>query len=193
MSQDLEVPKDFLRQLPDNLPVPIDDRLCSHLTGLAIPSIKLTSTSGSTINLGDLLGTLVIYCYPMTGKPNHNLPKGWIEIPGAAGCTPQSCSFRDHHQELKDLNVEVFGISTQTTADQIEAAQRLNLPFQLLSDRRFEFAQALNIPMFEVEGRRLLNRVTLIVKEGKIVKYFYPVFPPDQNIKQVLNWLSDNF
>jgi peroxiredoxin len=190
MLQNSEVPKDFLRQIPDNLPIPMDDGLCSHLTGLSIPDVNLISTSGITVNLAQVKGLMVIYCYPKTGKPNHHLPEGWIQIPGAAGCTPQSCSFRDHYHEFQDLDVKVFGISTQSPEDQAEASQRLHLPFELLSDESFEFAEGLGLPIFEVEGRKLIKRVTLIVKDRRVVKYFYPIFPPDKNIDEVLAWFQ---
>lgn len=190
MLQNSEVPKDFLRQIPDNLPIPMDDGLCSHLTGLGIPDVNLISTSGIKVNLSQVKNLMVIYFYPMTGKPNQILPEGWIQIPGAAGCTPQSCSFRDHYHELQDLGVKVFGISTQSPEDQAEASLRLHLPFELLSDASFEFADGLGLPMFEVEGRKLIKRVTLIVRENRIVKYFYPIFPPDKNVDEVLAWLQ---
>lgn len=189
MSNQPNIPSDFLRTIPDNLPIPIDDNSCSHLTGLLLPNINLNSTSGNIVNLSQISGLVVIYCYPMTGKPNQNLPDGWILIPGAAGCTPQSCSFRDHYQELIDLNVTVFGISTQSTDDQLEAVNRLHLPFELLSDISLTFANNLKLPIFKVEEKQLLKRVTIIAKDGKILKYFYPIFPPDKNIDDVLFWL----
>ena len=176
-------------ELPENLPVPIDDGACDHLPGTALPALSLPSTGGRTINPARISGWLVIYCYPMTGRPGVALPDGWDQIPGARGCTPQSCSFRDHYQELEPLNVQVFGLSTQTTDYQREAAERLHLPFELLSDNSLAFAQALRLPMFEVDGSFLLKRVTLIAKDGKIAKHFYPVFPPDRNIDDVLAWL----
>lgn len=186
-----EVPKDVLFELPKDLPAPLDDGACNHLLGLMLPSVNLVSTGGKTINLSQISGWLVIYCYPMTGKPGRVIPSGWIQIPGAAGCTPQSCSFRDRYSELKALNCQIFGISTQTTEDQQEASERLHLPFELLSDAAFQLAEALRLPMFEVENMRLLKRVTLIIKDAKIVKYFYPVFPPDKNIDDVLSWLRE--
>jgi peroxiredoxin len=134
---------------------------------------------------GDLL-------LPMTGRPARTLPAGWDQIPGARGCTPQSCSFRDHYRELQALKAQVFGLSTQTTEYQREAAERLHLPFELLNDSSFAFAQALRLPMFEVEGIRLIKRVTLIAKDGTIVKHFYPVFPPDKNINDVLAWVRSD-
>lgn len=190
--QNFEIPKDVLVEIPKDLPVPLDDGACNHLLGLMLPSVNLVSTDGKTVNLSQIAGCLVIYCYPMTGRPGKFIPSGWIEIPGAAGCTPQSCSFRDRYSELKALNCQLFGISTQTTEEQLEASERLHLPFQLLSDAAFQFSEALRLPMFEVNGMRLLKRVTLIVKDAKIIKYFYPVFPPDKNIDDVLSWLREN-
>jgi peroxiredoxin len=175
-------------ELPKDLPIPIDDGACDHLPGLSLLSMDLPSTSGRTINLATLPGWVVIYCYPMTGRPGVPLPDGWDQIPGARGCTPQSCAFRDHYQELTALNAQVFGLSTQTTEYQREAAERLHLPFELLSDSLLQFANALNLPTFEIEGMRLIKRVTLIARNGKIVKYFYPIFPPDRNVADVIEW-----
>jgi peroxiredoxin len=181
-----------IHELPKDLPVLVDDGACNHLTGIALPSVAMPSTGGQTVNPAQIPGWLVIYCYPMTGRPDQSLPDGWDQIPGARGCTPQSCSFRDHYRELQALNVQVFGLSTQTTEYQREAAERLHLPFELLSDGSFAFAQALRLPMFELEDMRLIKRVTLIAKDGKIVKHFYPVFPPDRNTDEVLAWLHAN-
>ena len=175
-----------IHELPKDLPVPVDDGACDHLPGVALPAVVLPSTGGRTVNPAQIPGWVVIYCYPMTGRPDRTLPDGWDQIPGARGCTPQSCSFRDHYREL---DAQVFGLSVQTTDYQREAAERLHLPFELLSDSSFAFAQALRLPMFEVEGMRLIKRVTLIAKDRKIVKHFYPVFPPDRNIDDVLAWL----
>lgn len=176
-------------ELPKDLPVPVDDGACDHLPGMALPSVALPSTQGRSINPAEVPGWLLIYCYPMTGRPGVALPHGWDQIPGARGCTPQSCSFRDHYRELDALKVQVFGLSTQTTDYQREAAERLDLPFELLSDSSFAFADALHLPTFEVEGMCLIKRVTMIAKDERIVKHFYPVFPPDRNIDDVLGWL----
>ncbi|XP_021953121.1 peroxiredoxin DOT5 [Folsomia candida] len=181
--------------LPADLPVPKDDGACDHLIpGTLIPSITLTATDSSTVNLSTLPGTVVIYCYPRTGQPGVPLPDGWDLIPGARGCTPQSCSFMDHFKELQKLGVShVFGLSTQDTAYQAEAWQRLHLPFNILSDEKKEFVNALNLPTFEVEGCGVLvKRVTILAKEGKILKVFYPVFPPDKSAQVVMDWLKDN-
>lgn len=176
--------------LPANLPVPIDDGVCQHLQNAMLPDIALASTQGSPVNLRQLTGWSVIYIYPMTGLPGTALPDGWDNIPGARGCTPQSCAFRDHHSELQQLGARVFGLSTQTTAYQTEAATRLHLPFDLLSDAQFAFTDALQLPTFEVNHQRLIKRITLLVLDGKITHLMYPVFPPDQNATQVIDWLK---
>jgi peroxiredoxin len=180
-----------LTDLPKDLPTPLDDGACNHLIGEYLPSISLSGTQGGYIDLSAISGYVVIYCYPMTGKPGVPLPDGWDAIPGARGCTPQSCAFRDHYQELKNLGSQVFGISTQSTEDQIEAKMRLHLPFELLSDRDLSFAYKLKLPTFETNTKYLIKRVSLIVKDGKIVKFFYPVFPPDRNADDVINWFKE--
>ncbi len=144
------------------------------------------------MDLSALDGRTVVYCYPMTGRPGRALPQGWDEIPGARGCSPQSCSFRDHHAELRDLGARVFGISTQDTDHQLEAAERLHLPFELLSDEDLKFAAALGLPTFEVEGVGLLRSLTFVANDGLIEKVFYPVFPPNKNAEEVIEWLSQN-
>ena len=183
-----------LSTLPDDLPVPTDDGASTHLVGLAVPPLRLMSTNGQEICLMEISQSkrTVVYCYPLTGKPGQELPAGWSDIPGARGCTPQSCSFRDHYQKLLSLNAAVFGLSTQTTEFQQEAASRLHLPFPLLSDFQRVFANALNLPMFEVESQILTKRLTMIIWQGKIVKVFYPVFPPDKNAQEVIAWLTNN-
>jgi len=183
---------DSIYQLRENLPLPVDDGACNQLLGLRLPSIALPATSGGKVELSSLAGTTVLYCYPRTGRPDQEMPKGWNEIPGARGCTPQSCAFRDHYDELNTLRAGVFGLSTQNTGYQQEAAQRLHLPFALLSDGELQFVSALRLPTFEVGEMTLIKRLTLIVRDGRIVKVFYPVFPPDQNAQQVINWLSRN-
>lgn len=157
---------------------------------MSLPPVVLPSTRGESINLSTLPGYVVVYCYPMTGRPDQPLPEGWDQIPGARGCTPQSCSFRDHYQELKGLGTSVFGVSTQSTSYQQEAVARLHLPFSLLSDETMAFSQALNLPMLNVHDMQLIKRLTLIAWSGKIVKFFYPVFPPDQNADHVVSWLK---
>lgn len=131
----------------------------------------------------------MLYCYPMTGVPGKPLPEGWDMIPGARGCTPQTCSFRDHYRELLDLKVEVFGVSTQTTEYQREMAERLDLPFEILSDADYKLCDALRLPTFEAYGMRLMKRLTLIVRAGRIEHVFFPVFPPNESADQVIQWL----
>jgi len=181
-----------LNVLPDNLPVPIDDGACDHLLGLKLPDMTLLATSGEQINLSKLNGTVVLYFYPMTGRPDVNLPDGWDEIPGARGCTPQACAFRDHHADLKPLCSDVYGISTQDSQYQNEAKERLHLPFYLLSDEGLELKKALSLPTFVIEKHELFKRFTLIVKDSVIVKVFYPVFPPNDNPGNVISWLRTN-
>lgn len=134
----------------------------------------------------------ILYCYPMTGVPGKPLPEGWDEIPGARGCTPQACSFRDHHSEVSELKAEVFGVSTQTTEYQDEVVNRLHLPFELLSDAEFKLCNALRLPTFEVNGMRLMKRLTLIIRGARIEHVFYPVFPPNESADQVITWLRAN-
>jgi peroxiredoxin len=184
-------PTDF--PLPADLPKPIDDGACDHLTGMRMPPVSLSSTAGRMVDLHRLTAPrTVIYCYPMTGVPGKPLPDGWDMIPGARGCTPQSCSFRDHHRELVELGAEVFGLSTQRTDYQREMVERLHLPFEVLSDAEFTLCRALRLPTFEVEGMRLIKRLTLIVRDRVIETVFYPVFPPDGRANQVIEWLSQN-
>ncbi len=182
-----------LSALPSDLPRPVDDGSCDHLAGQALPRVTLPSTGGREVDLSALPpGRTVIYCYPMTGVPGRALPEGWDGIPGARGCTPQSCAFRDHHRDLAAHGASVFGLSTQTTEYQREIALRLHLPFEVLSDANLRFASALRLPTFEVDGIRLIKRLTLIVRGGVIEHVFYPVFPPDQSADQVLRWLEDH-
>lgn len=173
--------------LPDDLPAPEDDGLAAHLPGLELPIVHLPATDGRHIDLSGLSGLTVVYAYPRTGVPGQPLPDGWDAIPGARGCTPQSCAFRDHFADLRAAGVEhVFGLSLQDSDYQREAAERLHLPFPLLSDHRHELTQAIRLPTFEVEGTKLLKRITLIIEEGAISHVFYPVFPPDRNAADVL-------
>jgi peroxiredoxin len=184
-------------ELPADLPIPIDDGACDHLPGMRLPSIPLMSTTGRMVDLSKLEGRVVVYCYPRTGRPGQEIPAGWDDIPGARGCTPQSCAFRDHHAELVALRARVFGLSTQTTDYQQEAVARLHLPFELLSDQKLSFTRALRLPTFEskwafgAQPETLIKRVTLVLEGGKIAKVFYPVFPPDKNADQVRAWLSE--
>jgi len=178
--------------LPSNLPVPEDDGAGDHLFGMQLPDMPLWATSGERVNLAKIGGRVVVYIYPRTGQPGVELPQGWDEIPGARGCTPQSCAFRDHYAELQALNASVFGLSTQDSDYQREAAERLHLPFPLLSDVDLAWAAALRLPTFTVDDMTLLKRVTLIANDGVIEKVFYPVFPPDQNAADVIEWLERN-
>jgi peroxiredoxin len=176
--------------LPPGIPVPQDDGAARHLTGMKLPDLALPATRGGAINLALLAGRSVLYIYPRTGVPGVDLPPGWDDIPGARGCTPQSCGFRDHFAELKTLGVShLFGLSTQDTDYQREAAERLHLPFAILSDAKLAFARALNMPTFSVAGMTLLKRTALVIDDGVIDKVFYPVFPPDQNAADVVAWL----
>jgi peroxiredoxin len=182
-------PQDF--PLPADLPKPMDDGAAQHLTNLLMPKVLLRSTAGEIVDVSDLKASrTVIYCYPMTGVPGVPLPEGWDQIPGARGCTPQSCGFRDHYKELQGLHAGVFGLSTQTTEYQREMAERVHLPFAVLSDESFELCDALQLPTFVASGVRLLKRLTLIVKAGRIEHVFYPVFPPDKNAGEVVEWLK---
>ena len=179
-----------LTELPTELPIPIDDGAASHLSGHVVPPIQLGATNGEIIQLDQLKGQYVIYIYPMTGRPNVALPDGWDSIPGARGCTPQSCSFRDHAEELAALNTGIFGLSSQTTEYQQEVKNRLHLPFELLSDATFLMKEALRLPTFNVGNMELYKRLTMIIENGYIVKTFYPVFPPDKNVDEVIEWLK---
>jgi peroxiredoxin/catechol 2,3-dioxygenase-like lactoylglutathione lyase family enzyme len=176
--------------LPPGIPIPQDDGVARHLTGMKLPDLALPATRRGAFNLALILGRTVLYIYPRTGVPGIDLPPGWDDIPGARGCTPQSCGFRDHFADLKALGVDhVFGLSTQDTKYQREAAERLHLPFPILSDSELRFTRALNLPTFSVGGMTLLKRMALIIDDGIIGKIFYPVFPPDQSAAEVVAWL----
>lgn len=181
---------DDLYSLPPGLRAPVDDGACNHLTGMLLPRIALRSTSGRQVDPSAVSGLLVVYCYPRTGRPDVDPLAGWNEIPGARGCTPQSCAFRDHHRDLQELDATVFGLSTQETEYQREAVERLHLPFELLSDAALEFATALRLPTFELAGQVFIKRLTLVARDARIAKVFYPVFPPDRNADEVVRWLS---
>jgi peroxiredoxin len=183
---------DNIYTLPENLPVPVDDGACDHLPDMRVPSVPLRSTAGLIVDLAGLTGRTVVYCYPRTGQPDQEPPHGWNEIPGARGCTPQSCAFRDRYRELEALGARLFGLSTQTTDYQREAVERLHLPFELLSDEKLAFANALRLPTFQVDSMTLIKRLTLIISGGRIDKVFYPVFPPDKNAEEVTAWFVQN-
>ena len=177
--------------LPDNLPVPQDDGAARHLSGLKLPALALSATDGAQVDLSKLAGRTVLYIYPRTGVPGQPSPEGWDAIPGARGCTPQSCSFRDHFGELKQLGVaHIFGLSTQDTDFQREAVERLHLPFPVLSDTDLKLARAIRLPTFTIAGMTLLKRMALVIDDGVVSKVFYPVFPPDKNAEEVIAWLS---
>jgi peroxiredoxin len=179
--------------LPSDLPQPIDDGACRHLRGMRVPSVVLPSTAGHMVDVGALRAPrTVIYCYPRTGVPGQPLPQGWDSIPGARGCTPQTCDFRDHYTDLTSLDAEVFGLSTQTTEYQREMVKRLHVPFEVLSDSELRLCDALRLPTFEVEGMRLVKRLTLVIQDGVIETVFYPVFPPNESAEQVIRWLKLN-
>ena len=187
----LAMPQTNLNQLPANLPRPKDDGAARHLKGMALPDLELPSTANRRVNLSKVAAPrVVIYAYPMTGRPDRQLPQGWDDIPGARGCTPETCGFRDHHKDLAKLQTEVFGVSTQDTPYQQEMVKRLEVPFEVLSDERMEFARALELPTFTVEGMTLLKRLTLVARNGRIEQVFYPVFPPDAHAEEVIAWLK---
>ena len=178
-------------KLPPDLPVPQDDGGARHLTGMRAPDLPLAATDGGSVNLSRLPGRTVVYVYPRTGRPGVALPEGWDAIPGARGCTPQSCGFRDHFRELETLGVaRVYGLSTQDREYQREVVERLHLPFPLLSDAGLKLQRALHLPSFQLDGMPLLKRLVLVVDDGAIVHVFYPVFPPDRSAEQVIAWLQ---
>lgn len=184
---------DDFHRLPEGLPVPQDDGACDHLLYLKVPAIILRSTADRDVCLATESGQpTVVYCYPRTGQPGREAPPEWNEIPGARGCTPQSCAFRDHYNEISGLGAKVFGLSTQTTAYQQEMMRRLQLPFEVLSDSNLAFTRALRLPTFTFDSEVLLRRATLIFHAGRIEKVFYPVFPPNKNAEDVAAWLRHN-
>ena len=180
---------DDIHTIPADLPVPEDDGAADHLLNAAVPALALTATTGETVRLDQLDGRTVLFCYPRTGRPDEELPPGWNAIPGARGCTPEACGFRDAHQQFADLGVRVLALSTQPSDYQREMADRLQLPFPVLSDERLELTSALGLPTFETSGWTLLKRMTLVIDDGRIAHVFYPVFPPDLHAGQVLDWL----
>lgn len=183
-------PVSDLHGLPDDLPVPEDDGAADHLRGASVPVIALPSTSGQAVDLADTARkTLVVYVYPATGVPGRPLPAGWDDIPGARGCTPQNCAFRDSTRELAELDAAVFGLSAQSLAEQREFSEREHIPYPLIHDGAFRFADDLGLPSFEADGRRYYRRLTFIARGGRIEKVFYPVFPPQENATDVVAWL----
>ena len=176
--------------LPPNLPAPVDDGACDHLTGLAVPALTLDSSRGP-VDLAEFgTGRAVLYIYPRTGRPDRPVPEGWDAIPGARGCTPQSCGFRDHAAALAEHGARVAGLSAQTLDDQVELAERLHMPYPVIADPDRSLGEAIGLPTFEFEGATLYRRVTLVLEAGRIARVFYPVFPPDRNAEEVLAWLA---
>jgi peroxiredoxin len=177
--------------LPDDLPVPQDDGAARHLAGMRLPDIALAATEGADVLLSKLRGRTVVYVYPRTGRPGQALPTGWDAIPGARGCTPQSCGFRDHFAEMKQLGVAaLYGLSTQDSAYQREVAERLHLPFAILSDSDLNLTRAMRLPTFTVDGMTLLKRMAWVIDDGVVSLVFYPVFPPDRSAGDVIDWLK---
>lgn len=184
-----------INDLPANLPRPVDDGKTNHLIGIQIPDIKLESTTGGPADLRkDFQEPAVLFIYPRAGsplEPNTN-PELWDTIPGARGCTPQSCGFRDLAQDFKTLGFKIYGLSIQSPVVQKEFVERNHIPFPVLSDSQYKLTDQLNLPTFVFEGERLIKRMAFIIKKGKIEKVFYPVFPPDKNADEVLTWLKKN-
>ena len=180
-----------LSALPPDLPVPVDDGAAAHLPGTRIPHVALAATDGSVVDLAAITGTVVVFGYPRTGRPGEpSLVADWDQIPGARGCTPEACAFRDHHADLRALGVEgVFGVSTQDTDYQKEAVERLHLPFEMLSDAELRLTRALRLPTFEARGATLVKRLTLVLRDGRVEHCFYPVFPTDTHAAEVVAWL----
>jgi peroxiredoxin (alkyl hydroperoxide reductase subunit C) len=180
--------------LPSDLPEPVDDGAADHLRRSRVPDIALPATDGRTINLAKIRGPrVVVYAYPRTGRPGESpLVDDWDMIPGARGCTPETCGFRDHHADMTAAGAEVFGLSTQDTAYQQELVERLHLPFAVLSDAKLELTRAWNLPTFEAAGQTLLRRLTLVIRDGKVEHLWYPVFPPDRHAEEVLAWLRSS-
>ncbi len=179
-----------LYQLPAGLPVPVDDGACDHLPGAEVPSLLLESSVGP-VDLAALAAERsVLYVYPRTGRPDRPVPESWDAIPGARGCTPQSCGFRDHAEELRTIGARVAGLSAQTLEDQVEVAERLGLLYPVVADPQRRLGALLGLPTFEFDGATLYKRVTLVFEHGRVAKVFYPVFPPDRNAEEVLAWLA---
>jgi peroxiredoxin len=179
--------------VPADLPVPLDDGACDHLIGIRLPDVALESTRGRSVDLArEPSRLLVIYCYPRTGRPDQPIPADWDAIPGARGCTPQNCGFRDHYGEFQSLGAAVYGLSTQTPEYQREMAERLHLPYEVLSDHALRFTRALLLPTFEFGGETLIKRLSLVVRDGVIEHVVYPVFPSDADSGRILAWLRES-
>ena len=191
-------------QLPADLPRPADDGAADHLRGATLPAIALPATRGDALRIDRVpagFDRLIVYAYPMTGLPGVASPPGWEEIPGARGCTPESCGFRDHAADLAATGATVLGLSTQSSGYQAEAADRLQLPFPLVSDYQLELARAIGLPTFSIEvdrahdgggAKTVLKRLTLVIRDGRVEHVFYPVFPPDGHAAEVLAWVTAN-
>ena len=182
-----------LVKLPDDLPIPEDDGACNHLTNYTIPPISLPNQDGILLKLNRLdTFRIVLYCYPMTGRPDRPLPNNWDSIPGARGCTSQTCNFRDNYDELVSLNAIPIGVSTQTVDDLKEMVARLGVTYDVVSDINLSFAKKLNLPTFVIDEKVFLKRTTLIIEKSVIKKFFYPIFPPNKHINEVIKWLKTN-
>jgi peroxiredoxin len=177
-------------ELPADLPVPVDDGACDHVAGLAVPALTLESSVGPVDLAAFGAGRGVLYVYPRSGHPDRPVPAEWDAIPGARGCTPESCGFRDHSEELRALGARVAGLSSQTLEEQVEISERLGILYPVISDPELELAAALSLPTFEFEGQTLYKRLTLVFEGGRIAKCFYPVFPPDRHAEEVVAWLG---
>jgi peroxiredoxin len=175
-------------ELPPDLPVPVDDGACAHLVGMAAPDVELESSVGP-VNFATY-GDVVVYVYPRTGKPGVTPTESWNAIPGARGCTPQSCGFRDHAEELRAHGLKLAGLSAQTLEDQVEVSERLGIMYPVVADPELRLKDALGLPTFHFEGAELYKRVTLLIRGGRIEQVFYPVFPPDKNAEEVVAWLG---
>jgi peroxiredoxin len=182
------------QQLPHDLPVPADDGAAGHLPGVALPSLVLPATTGDPVDLAAVAkdGVLVVYVYPKTGVPGQPVPDGWDGIPGARGCTPQNCAFRDRAGELAGLGATVFGLSAQSLDEQRDFAGREHVPYPLLNDSEFRLAEKLRLPTFDANGVRYYRRLTFVAETGRITKVFYPVFPPQDNAAEVIAWLRSD-
>lgn len=177
-------------KLPDNLPAPVDDGACGHLPGMAMPQISLPTTGGGAIDLENLPDRTVIYAYPRTRPADEAARDDWDMIPGARGCTPESCAFRDHYAEFARRGASIYGLSTQPTAFQQEVVDRLHLPFALISDERLELVNALRLPTMTFDGETLIRRLTLVIRNRAVEHVFYPIFPPDRHAAEVRDWLA---
>jgi peroxiredoxin len=176
-------------QLPHDLPIPVDDGACARLRSAAVPALELESSVGPVDLTAFAAERAVLYVYPRTGRPDRPVPAGWDAIPGARGCTPQSCGFRDHAEELRELGARVAGLSAQTLEEQVELSERLGILYPVIADPELRLRDGLGLPTFDFEGSTLYKRVTLVFEAGRVAKVFYPVFPPDRNAEEVLEWL----